>query len=45
MLFSFQIFDKVAQAVIQEIHMNELVEVDRLNKGEHGVNGFGSTGV
>ncbi|RPJ97271.1 dUTP diphosphatase [Rummeliibacillus sp. TYF005] len=37
--------DKVAQAVFQKIPDIELVEVQELNSGDRGVNGFGSTGV
>lgn len=37
--------DKIAQAVIQKIPDIEMVEVEELDKGERGVNGFGSTGV
>ncbi len=37
--------DKIAQAVIQKLPDIELVEVDELDHGERGENGFGSTGV
>lgn len=44
---SFQIYkgDKIAQAVIQKLPEIELIEVDALDEGERGENGFGSTGV
>lgn len=37
--------DKIAQAVIQKLPEIELIEVDELENGERGANGFGSTGV
>lgn len=37
--------DKIAQAIIQKLPDIELVEVDILDDGDRGENGFGSTGV
>jgi dUTP pyrophosphatase len=37
--------DKIAQLVIQEVFIDDIVEVDQLSETIRGTNGFGSTGA